>query len=185
MQLEKLWRDACSPDSNLGDGELGPSPQKITLGSAKRLLDAMGVDGLSSFYDIGCGHGLVCFAARLYSGAALSGGLEVRQWPHAWAEGRASRSDTHYCIFENDDIARRPGLSSTWTHVYSMDKDFPPAVLDRLCSWAKSQTSWRCWASAHRWTDELLTATGAGLRKKVQVALCGSRERHTIFIYCR
>ena len=183
--LKKLWRQASAPDANLGDAGIGPSPQKITLASAKRLLTAMEVRGDSSFYDIGCGQGLVCFAARLYKGCALAGGIELRESAFDWAEQRASSSGSLYCIFERDDLLYRQEISSTWDHVYAMCKDFPPPVLDRLSQWARKGRVWRVWASAHKWDDELLRDTGASLHKKLFVALCGSGERHRIWVYKR
>lgn len=183
--LERIWREACKPDANLGDGEVGPSPQKMTLGSARRLLRAMGVRGDSSFYDIGCGQGLVCFAARLHSGCALAGGIELRESAFSWAEQKASSSDALYAIFEHDDLMNRPEISSTWDHIFCMCKDFPPNVLDRLNEWARKGRAWRVWASARKWDQDLLEDTGAHLDSKLFISLCGSRERHTIWVYKR
>lgn len=194
--LASLWKRAGRPDANLGKGEVGPSPQHVTMTPLLRVLDAMQIDGDSVFVDIGSGHGLVAFAAALYAGARLSYGIEIDSVLHQFSVQQARE------VFAGEPPEQWPvrllhadvaevAHPFDWTHSYSFDKDFPPAVLARVAALFRSSTRWRVFASSlpeRRWRE----VAGAGwwdrsvrLRERQPVNISGSGEQHSIYVYER
>lgn len=173
MHTQKLWFDACKPDANLGDAEIGPAPHKIAHGSAQRVLEAMNVKhNGASFLEFGSGHGLVCFSAVLDHGAVSAVGIEMRQRSHEWAKAALARLKRYTpkpleIAFWNGNILELEKATSDTsgtlilgypTHIYSFDFDYPPKVLYAIARILYSmRDTWQVFASANDTKDWLTT----------------------------
>ena len=160
----------------------------ITMGSALKLLTAMHVSANSRFLDLGSGHGMVCLAASLAFGAAATG-IEMHEQRHAWAEQKRREIGIAGLAFVCGDICHLKTLENA-THVYSFDRDFPPALLQHMAGLLKS--SWRVFASSRPsgcwrsicgawWDKHVLPAEPSS----VSIRLCGSGKTHTIYVFRR
>lgn len=156
--VQSLFRKAGAPNANLGQQEVGPSREKITYGSAVKLLTAMGVNDRAVFIDIGCAHGTVVFAAVLMFGAARGMGVDLAKDPIIWASNRRKEQTPEVAsrlFFREADITKN------WfeefdqaTHIYSFTKDFPPealyAIAERLHA---NRKRWRMFAGGKSLKD--------------------------------
>ena len=193
-ELTRIWRQAVKADNNLGQGEVGPSPQHVTMTPALRVLDAMEIDSESVFVDLGSGHGLVTMAAVLHSGARLAYGIELRETPHRFAIEKAALlfghdPDRWPVRFLHEDFLN-VHVAFNWTHSYSFDKDFPAPVLSHIAGLLRTSTKWRVFASslpekrwrevADEWWDENMR-----FKERLPIRIAGSGQGHSIYVYER
>lgn len=202
LLLRALWTYANKPDSNLGVASVGPSPQKITLASAVRLLEGCDLSPSSVFLDIGSGHGLIPMCASIGFGCEARG-IEVE--PHKFkfslaalrqVTGNAPTKLPFFkygvrCTFEYGDICDRKKLSEDITHLYCFDKDFPPAVTAHLKSLLIAHRGWRVFISSRPpqfWNFSMNPETAdllATFERYKSIVLSGSGQSHVFYMYRR
>jgi hypothetical protein len=195
--LAQLWRLANNPDNNLGQDQVGPSPQKITQACAIKVLREMGVDDKSHFLDLGSGHGLVCFAALMEFDVAVSIGIEQAMERTVWGAGTRDLmklSPDRLELLTRDITDDNTDVLKDITHIYSFDFDFPEKTVCKAVAtivYNQSNTL-KVFASAHDLVEWRAIAPLAHMHfwdhnvtqreQKVRVKLCGSGARHTIYL---
>jgi Histone methylation protein DOT1 len=196
--VQDYFREINKPDNNLGNAEVGPSPQKIRLGSAIAVLEAMGLRPQSVFVELGAGQGQVCLLAKLRFGVQEAIGYELNDFQVEFANREWLRMGINRPGLDiyHADILKLSELPDGTSHVYSFDKDFPPVVLAHVAFLLKTAPMLRKFASSIRlvrWFAVLpedlrawfqATFTGS-LIERVPAHLSGSGEQHSFYIYTK
>ncbi|RHZ31851.1 hypothetical protein DYB37_006340 [Aphanomyces astaci] len=178
-----------------GNGAGGAIYGEITKNSMAKILDYM-VDNCeltdqSVFLDIGSGLGKPNFHAAVAPGVAISYGIELedQRWELSLHNLRSVLSSAAVAkkvrpiIFTRGDITDASSLDP-FSHVYSFDVGFPPAVMAHIAECFNDSHESRYFVSFHG-PKKVLGQYGFDVEElgRLPTSMAGSSEGHAVYFY--
>ncbi|KAF0686817.1 Aste57867_21414 [Aphanomyces stellatus] len=177
-----------------GNGAGGAIYGEITKNSMGKIIDYMvehcDFSDQSVFLDIGSGLGKPNFHAAVTPGVAISYGVELedQRWELSLYNLRAVltstvRSKVRPVIFTQGDINDAETLDP-FSHVYSFDVGFPPAVMAHIAECFNDSRESRYFISFHG-PKKVIDQYGFDVEEigRLATSMAGSSEGHAVYFY--